>query len=166
MRRKAQPKVHNWRNRKQREEKEPRLRRSHGPKSRSRISLTTPSSSTRSSSRECSRRSPRSSALPEPFFAKSSRSADPWLVPSSRTSQRETSSSQSEPSTAHSISTRVPRPRVLPRDSRTKLNKKERRRRRVTEQQKTNLLSRLEVISRDHAEIFLGIRQLDLVSGV
>ena len=74
---------------------EPRLRRSPGPRSRLRKSLTTPFSSIKSNTREWSRRCQKFFASPEPFFARSSRLEDLLPVPSSRTCTSKAWSNQS-----------------------------------------------------------------------
>ena len=103
------PRMHNCQSQK---EARAKLRRSHGLRLRLRRSLTTLCISKRSSTRECSRRSQRSSALPEPYSARSSRSVDQSPVLSSRTFTRRPLSPQSEINTTHSTCTRVPSQRL------------------------------------------------------
>lgn len=87
------------------------LRRSPGLRSRLRRSLTMPCSWMRSLMRECSRRSQRSFASPEPFSVRSSRLVDLSLEPSSRICTRRISSSQLVSNTPLLISIKVPLPR-------------------------------------------------------
>merc|ERR1711971_296965 len=79
------PRMHK---RQRKEVPELRLRRSHGPRLRSRKSLTTPSSLKRGNMRRCSRRSQRFFASPEPCFVRSSRLEDLSLELSSETCLR------------------------------------------------------------------------------
>ena len=104
------------------------LRRSPGLRSRLRKSLTTPCSWMRSLMRECSRRSQRSCALPEPFFARSSRLVDQLPEPSSRICTRRISSSQLVSNTLHSTSIKDLLPRQLLKKLPKRLTLKTRRR--------------------------------------
>lgn len=107
----------------------PRPRKSHGPRLRSRKSLTTLSSSRRSNTRECLRRSQRSSASLEPFFVRSSRLVAPLLELSSKTSTRRASSSQLVPNTPSSICTWDAKLRLLPKEPQPRLRSRLVRRR-------------------------------------
>lgn len=86
-------------------------RRSLGPRSRLRKSLTTPFSWMRSSTKECSRRFQRFSVSPEQFSVRSLRLVDPLLEPSSKICIRKVSSSQSDSNTLLSISIKEAVPR-------------------------------------------------------
>ena len=96
-----------------------------------------PSSSTRRPSKEWSRKYQRFFASQEQFLLRSSRLVDPLPELSSRNSARRILSSQSEFNTILSISTREPRPRLLPRSWLQKRLKPSlpRRRRRVKSDQ-------------------------------
>ena len=85
-------------------------RRSHGQRLRLRKSLIMPSIWKRPASKECSRKFPRFSALPELSSAKSSRSVDPLPVHLSRSSRRENFFCQSDNSITLLVSTKEPKP--------------------------------------------------------
>ena len=112
MRVRARPRMHNRQSRKELQKVE-KQRKSHGPRLRSRKSLTSLYSWMKKPTSVCLRKSPRFSASPEPCFVKSLRSMVPSQEPWLRTSLKSNSSFQLVNKVPISIFTRVPRLSLL-----------------------------------------------------